>query len=262
MDAIITHYAIFLLATFAAALVAGLSGFAFGLIAAAAWLHILSPLQTAALIIAFGLIVQGVGVWKLRHALDWQRLWPFLLGAAFGVPLGVAILRWADPRQVQAGVGALLVLYAIHGLARPTLAPVRGGGAALDVGVGFLNGVLGGLTGLAGILVVIWCGLRGWGKDVQRGNLSAVRRRRLCDDGVLARGRGRHNGRHRHAVPGRPAGAAGRHLARLEALRTDRRDELPPHRAGAAAAVRTLLGAPGVARVRRARMPLPRARAR
>jgi len=168
MDAIITHYAIFLLATFAAALVAGLSGFAFGLIAAAAWLHILSPLQTAALIIAFGLIVQGVGVWKLRHALDWQRLWPFLLGAAFGVPLGVAILRWADPRQVQAGVGALLVLYAIHGLARPTLAPVRGGGAALDAGVGFLNGVLGGSTGLAGILVVIWCGLRGWGKDVQR----------------------------------------------------------------------------------------------
>src|SRR5262252_1137737 len=34
--------------------------------------------------------------------------------------------------------------------------------------VGFLNGVLGGLTGLAGILVTIWCNLRGWPKDVQR----------------------------------------------------------------------------------------------
>ena len=32
----------------------------------------------------------------------------------------------------------------------------------------FLNGVLGGITGLAGILVTIWCGLRGWPKDVQR----------------------------------------------------------------------------------------------
>ena len=168
MDDAVAYYAIFLLATFAAALVAGLSGFAFGLIAAAIWLHILTPLQTATLIVAFGLIVQGVAVWKLRHALDWQRLWPFLLGAAFGVPLGVAILRWADPRQVQAGVGVLLVLYAIYALARPTLAPVPRGGAALDAGVGFLNGVLGGLTGLAGILVVIWCGLRGWGKDVQR----------------------------------------------------------------------------------------------
>ena len=115
MDDAVAYYAIFLLATFSAALVAGLSGFAFGLIAAAIWLHILTPLQTATLIVAFGLIVQGVAVWKLRHALDWQRLWPFVLGAALGVPLGVAILRWADPRQVQAGVGVLLVLYATHG---------------------------------------------------------------------------------------------------------------------------------------------------
>jgi uncharacterized membrane protein YfcA len=46
--------------------------------------------------------------------------------------------------------------------------PITGGGAAADAGVGFLNGVLGGMTGLAGILVTIWCGLRGWPKDVQR----------------------------------------------------------------------------------------------
>jgi uncharacterized membrane protein YfcA len=31
-----------------------------------------------------------------------------------------------------------------------------------------LNGVLGGATGLAGILTTIWCGLRGWTKDQQR----------------------------------------------------------------------------------------------
>jgi uncharacterized protein len=34
--------------------------------------------------------------------------------------------------------------------------------------IGFFNGVLGGLTGLAGILVTIWCGLRGWPKEAQR----------------------------------------------------------------------------------------------
>jgi uncharacterized protein len=37
-------------------------------------------------------------------------------------------------------------------LARPAMKPVRRGGAAADAGVGFLNGVLGGLTGPAGIL--------------------------------------------------------------------------------------------------------------
>ncbi len=168
MDAATLEVAAFLVATFAAALVAGLAGFAFGLIAAAIWLHILTPLETATLIIAFGLIVQGVAVWKLRHALDWNRLWPFLLGAALGVPLGVAILGSTDPRQVQIGVGVFLVLFSVYSLARPSFAPVRAGGAPLDCGVGFLNGVLGGLTGLAGILVVIWCTLRGWPRDVQR----------------------------------------------------------------------------------------------
>jgi uncharacterized membrane protein YfcA len=167
MDGLIVHDAVFLLATFAAAVVAGVAGFAFGLIAAAIWLHFLTPVETAALIVGFGLIVQGIAVWKLRAALDWSRLWPFLLGAVFGVPIGIAILGWADARQVRFGVGILLMLYVAYSLARPALAAVRGG-RSIDCGVGFFNGVLGGATGLAGILVVIWSGLRGWPKDVQR----------------------------------------------------------------------------------------------
>src|SRR5258708_4574191 len=168
MDGFPSELPIFLLATFAGALVAGLSGFAFGLVAASIWLYILTPLQTATLIIAFGLIVQGYSVWKLRRALDWQRLWPFVTGAALGAPVGVSILTWANPAHVRAGIGAFLVLYSLYALLRPAITPVKAGGAAADAGVGFLNGVLGGITGLAGILVIIWCGLRGWPKDVQR----------------------------------------------------------------------------------------------
>src|SRR5262249_57501176 len=97
------------------------------------------PLQTATLIIAFGLLVQGIAVWKLRHALSWSRLWPFLLGAAFGVPLGVAILAWAKVAQIQIGVGVFLVLYSVYGLARPTLAPVKSGGAPLDTRLALLT---------------------------------------------------------------------------------------------------------------------------
>jgi uncharacterized membrane protein YfcA len=168
MDGFSFELPLFLIATFAGGLVAGLSGFAFGLVAASIWLYILTPLQTATLIIAFGLIVQGFGVWKLRHALDWRRLAPFVLGAAFGVPVGVFILIWANPAHVRIGIGAFLVLYSLYALFRPAIAPVKGGGAAADAAIGFLNGVLGGITGLAGILVTIWCGLRGWPKDVQR----------------------------------------------------------------------------------------------
>ena len=168
MDATLIDLAIYLTATFAAALVTGVAGFAFGLVAAAVWLHILTPIQTATLIIAFGLVVQGISVWKLRHALRWRRLWPFLLGAAFGVPLGVAVLDLTRPDHVRVTIGAVLVLYSVYSLARPAMQPVKRGGAAADAGVGFLNGVLGGLTGLAGILTTVWCGVRGWPKDEQR----------------------------------------------------------------------------------------------
>jgi uncharacterized membrane protein YfcA len=168
MAGTITDLGLFLVATFVAAVVTGLAGFAFGLVASAVWLHILTPLQTATLIIAFGLVVQGYSVWQLRNALNWQRLWPFLLGAAFGVPFGVAVLGHADPAYVRKGIGVVLVLYSLHALARPTMKAITAGGIAADASIGFSNGVLGGTTGLAGVLVTIWCGLRGWPKDQQR----------------------------------------------------------------------------------------------
>jgi uncharacterized protein len=158
---------LFLFATFAGAFIAGLSGFAFGLVAASLWLYVLTPVQSAALIVAFGLLVQGYSVWKLREALDWRKLWPFIAGAAIGVPAGVGLLTSSDPRNVRFAVGIILILYSVYAFFRPAL-KFSGGGAASDIAIGFLNGVLGGLTGLAGILVTIWCNLRGWPKDVQR----------------------------------------------------------------------------------------------
>jgi uncharacterized protein len=158
---------IFLVATFSGALVAGLSGFAFGLVAASIWLHLLTPVQTATLVVAFGLVVQGWSVWRLRRALDWHLLWPFLMGAAIGVPIGIAALTYVDPARIRVGIGVFLVAYSLYALLRPAWKPINAGAMA-DAGVGFLNGILGGVTGLAGILVTIWCGLRGWPKDRQR----------------------------------------------------------------------------------------------
>jgi uncharacterized protein len=168
MDGTISQIGSFLAATFAASFVAGVSGFAFALIAAAVWLHIMTPLETATLTIGYGMIVQGYGAWKLRHALSWTRLWPFILGGAPGVAIGVFVLRWADPTHIRAGVGVFLVLYAAFNLLRPALKPVRAGTLA-DIGVGFVSGMLGAITGFAGILIVIWCQMRGWPKDIQRG---------------------------------------------------------------------------------------------
>lgn len=160
--------AIFLIGAFAAAFVTGLAGFAFGMVATAIWLHALTPIQATALIAAYALLVQGYAVWKLRHALNLRRLIPFIVGSAVGIPGGIFVLKWASPSDLRIAVGVLLILFSLYNLIRPTLPEAKQAGAALDTTVGVLNGLLGGSTGLGGILPVIWCGLRGWPKDEQR----------------------------------------------------------------------------------------------
>jgi len=160
--------AAFAAATFAGALIAGLSGFAFGLIAASVWLYILTPARTAELIVFFALVIQGVAMWRLRQAVKLDRVAPFVIGGALGVPLGVEILRVISAGALRVAVSFMLIGFSLHGLLRPKLARVAWGGRIADGAVGFLGGVLGGSTGFAGILTIIWCNLRGWPRDEQR----------------------------------------------------------------------------------------------
>jgi uncharacterized membrane protein YfcA len=159
---------VFLAGTVAAAFVAGLAGFAFGVVAAAIWLHVLQPSETTALIVAYALLVQGYAVWKLRRAIQFRRLLPLIVGSAIGIPAGIAILGLVAPGRLRVAIGALLVLFSAYNLARPKLPAVTSAGPVADGLVGVGNGVLGGATGLGGILPTIWSGLRGWSKDEQR----------------------------------------------------------------------------------------------
>jgi uncharacterized membrane protein YfcA len=158
---------VFLFAAFLGGFASGLAGFAMGFIVAGIWLHILMPVQTTVLIAGYGLLTQGYGVWKLRHALAWTNVAPFILGGMVGIPIGTALLTYSDPAYLRGGAGLLLVIYGVYGLTQPTLKPVPSN-TAIDTGIGFANGILAGLTGLPGFIITIWCQLRGWKKDFQR----------------------------------------------------------------------------------------------
>ncbi|XSC47836.1 TSUP family transporter [Bradyrhizobium sp. RDT10] len=140
---------------------------AMGLVVSGIWLHIITPIQTAALIAGYGLLTQGYGIAKLRHELSWQDLWPLTLGTAIGIPIGVVLLTHINPTYLRFGVGVLLVLYATYSLVRPPIKPMKISAPA-DVAIGISNGLLGGLTGLGGIISTISCQWRGWSRDKQR----------------------------------------------------------------------------------------------
>jgi len=158
---------LFLLAAFAGGFVSGFSGFAMGLVVSGIWLHIITPVQTATLIAGYGLFTQGYGILKLRQALNWQNIWPLTTGTVIGIPVGVVLLGYANPAYLRFGVGLLLVLYTIYQLARPAVRPMKIG-AGGDIAIGLVNGLVGGLTGLGGVVSTISCQWRGWTRDVQR----------------------------------------------------------------------------------------------
>jgi uncharacterized membrane protein YfcA len=165
MDGIVLG--LFLLAAFLGGFASGLAGFAMGFVVSGIWLHVISPVETTTLITAYGLLTQGYGVWQLRHSINWRKVVPFIIGGMIGVPFGTMLLTYFHPAHMRSGVGSLLIVYSIYGLAKPELAPLKAGLAA-DAGIGLLNGLLCGLTGLPGFIITVWCQLRGWTKDVQR----------------------------------------------------------------------------------------------
>ena len=104
-----TVIGLFLFATFLGGFTSGLTGFAAGLVVSGIWLHIITPLQTAVLIAAYGVVNQAYGVWKVRHALQWRRILPFVIGGAVGVPLGAYLVTYLNPAYLRIGVGVLLI---------------------------------------------------------------------------------------------------------------------------------------------------------
>jgi uncharacterized membrane protein YfcA len=166
------NWGIVLFGALLAAIVSGSSGFAFGLIASAIWLHVLAPGQVVPLAVICSMLLNLMMVWKLRGQLRLGLLWPFLAGAMVGVPIGVAALHRLDAHLVRQGVGVLLVAYSVYMLMRPVMPVIPLGlraGRAADAAVGMLGGFMGGATSLNGVFPTLWCGLRGWSKNEQRG---------------------------------------------------------------------------------------------
>ncbi|OOG27694.1 hypothetical protein B1C78_03340 [Thioalkalivibrio denitrificans] len=157
---------------FAASLAAGASGFAFGLVGMAIWLHAISPARAVPLVILCSILLNMALIWRLWSSVDMKRLKPFLVGAVVGVPLGVAALRHVEPGVIRQTVGALLIVYSLYMVTRATM-PVLPlsprAGRTMDTGVGALGGFMGGSTSLNGIFPTLWCGIRGWTPREQRG---------------------------------------------------------------------------------------------
>lgn len=156
-----------------AGFVQGLSGFAFSLAALSIWAWAVDP-QLAAPMAVFGSLVGQVVALPLTwKGTDWKRVIPFVAGGVIGVPLGVFLLSILDPKGFKLALGLFLVVYSPAMLFVPSTWALRWGGKWADGAIGWAGGIFGGIGGMAGGIPTLWCTLRGWDKDTQRGVMQA-----------------------------------------------------------------------------------------
>jgi uncharacterized protein len=153
----------------AGGVVNGLTGFGTAITALGIWVYAIAPSDAASLAIICSIASQLQTLPMIWPAIRWRLVLPLLVPGLVGVPLGTLLLPHIDPRLFKLGLGGFLVAYSAYVLARRGQFSWAWGGKAADGVVGFGGGVLGGLTGLSGVLPVIWTDIRGWTKQARRG---------------------------------------------------------------------------------------------
>lgn len=152
-----------------AAFTESLSGFGSALVAMA-MLPVFVNMQAAVPLVALmSLTVEAILLVYYRRVVNVQAIRRLVLGAIPGIPLGILFLRRFDEKVVLAGLGIVLVTYAIYSLFRlrlPTFA-----NSLWAWLFGFIAGILGGAYNISGPPVVIYGQSQNWNPGEFKGNL-------------------------------------------------------------------------------------------
>ena len=152
----------------AGGIVNGLTGFGTAITALGIWVYAIPPTAASSLAIVCSVVSQMQTLHLIWPSIQWRRVLCFVIPGVLGVPIGTLVLPHVDPRIFKLGLGFFLVIYPAYVLARSGQIEKAWGGAIADGVVGFGGGILGGLTGLSGVLPVVWTDIRGWSKQQRR----------------------------------------------------------------------------------------------
>ena len=147
-----------------AGFVQGFSGFG-SVLLSLPLLALFMDVKTAIPLVAMmGVLLTVLLLIPLWKDLDWGRIWPLLLGAVPGVPLGAYILKSLNSRLILVFLGSILVCYSLYGLFFKVNHRELGRGWAYFTG--FLSGCFGGAFSAAGPPVIVYVSVQPWRKEL------------------------------------------------------------------------------------------------
>ena len=160
--------AVKVISVFIGALAAGLAGFAFSAVSGAILLHWVEPTTAVPLLLVCSITTQLLSITKLWHVMQWRQCVPFLIGGVVGIPVGTTLLEDLNAHAFAGAVGMFLVCYGAYMLLKPRIV-IQSGNRLIDVAIGFAGGITGGSIAFPGAIPTIWCSIRGFAKNDQRG---------------------------------------------------------------------------------------------
>ncbi|WP_294926704.1 sulfite exporter TauE/SafE family protein [uncultured Paracoccus sp.] len=162
--------AVLLAGAFAGGFINGLAGFGTALLSLGLWLQIMPPPQAVAVVVVMSVVSGLQGLWTVRREIRDRpgRLALFLLPGLIGLPLGVTLLNVISATALKLTIAGFMVAYGGFFTLRRSLPHFDRPTPAIDGGIGFLGGVLGGAASLSGALPTMWCAMRPWPKGETR----------------------------------------------------------------------------------------------
>ncbi len=123
-------------------------------------------------------VLVSITIAAIVVAQDWRHVhlrstgW-LVLSTLFGMPLGLLLLIYGSEHVIKAGLGSLILLFAVFSLAGSARFQLHRDRRAVLLTCGFLAGVLGGAYGMNGPPLAIYGSMRRWSAQHFRATLQA-----------------------------------------------------------------------------------------
>ncbi len=160
------------LIVFVAAFQQSLSGFGFSLVAMPILVQLLGIQIAAPLVAALALTINIINGLRWRADFDFGEIKRLGIWMALGVPVGIWGIFALNETLVKAGLGLLLVAYALYALLKPEQLPTISRRWAYPAG--FFAGLLGGAYNTSGPPLILYGSLRNWSHQRFRAVLQSL----------------------------------------------------------------------------------------
>jgi uncharacterized protein len=146
-----------------------MTGFGFNLLSVPLLTFLYPPRVVVTVTLLLGLFVSGLLLARpeIRQGADWGLVRPLFLSSLVGMPGGLVLLLWSDPKMLRMMIASVTVLVAVSMLIRLRLS--FGGSRVGAVVTGVLSGLLSTSTGFNGAPVAFYLLGRSVSKDRFRG---------------------------------------------------------------------------------------------